>query len=408
MPRGFAVCQLGARMHYAVPRLLQRAGLLARFFTDICAQSGWPRALALFPRGWQPAAVRRLTGRVVPEVPAKKITAFTNFGLEYSRRRSASKNADEMDAAYLWGGQKFCELIIASGFESASGVYVFNTAGRELLQHARGRGLPTVLEQTIAPREREMALLRREHDAHPGWEPALPDGANAHLLAQRERDEWHSAQLILCGSEFVREQIAAAGGPAERCAIVPYGVDGTWENPAHEPHRGALRVLTVGAVGLRKGSPYVLAAAQALRDRAEFRMVGATPISSAAQRELSAHVDLRGAVPRQEIAEHFAWADVFLLPSVCEGSATATYEALAAGLPVIATPNAGSVVRDGMDGFIIPCGDSETIAERIALLANDSRLLNTMSQSARARSRDYTLENYGGRLLAALAPSASR
>ena len=51
-----------------------------------------------------------------------------------------------------------------------------------------------------------------------------------------------------------------------------------------------------------------------------------------------------------------ASADVFVFPSLFEGSAVVTYEALAAGLPSVVTPSAGSVVRDGVEGFIVPRG----------------------------------------------------
>src|SRR5208283_380502 len=110
-----------------------------------------------------------------------------------------------------------------------------------------------------------------------------------------------------------------------------------------------LRVLTVGTVGLRKGSPYVLEAAKQLTGKAVFRMVGGIGVTREAETQLREHLELTGAVSRNEIAKHFEWADVFLLPSICEGSATVTYEALAHGLPVICTPNTGSVVRDGME-----------------------------------------------------------
>jgi glycosyltransferase involved in cell wall biosynthesis len=76
-------------------------------------------------------------------------------------------------------------------------------------------------------------------------------------------------------------------------------------------------------------------------------------------------------VTRQEVRRHYQWADVFVFPSLCEGSAMVTYEALAAGLPVITTPNAGSVVRDGVDGFIVPIRDAEAIAAKLDLLARD-------------------------------------
>ena len=80
------VAQLGARMHYAVPRLLERAGLLERFYTDICAAKDWPRLLRLIPPALRPGGVQRLLGRDPREIPARRITSFTRFGFEYARR----------------------------------------------------------------------------------------------------------------------------------------------------------------------------------------------------------------------------------------------------------------------------------------------------------------------------------
>ncbi len=74
-----------------------------------------------------------------------------------------------------------------------------------------------------------------------------------------------------------------------------------------------------------------------------------------------------------------------LLPSLCEGSATAVYEALAAGLPVICTPNTGSVVRHGIDGYIVPIRDVHETAQILRQLADNPALLARMSESARER-----------------------
>jgi len=146
----------------------------------------------------------------------------------------------------------------------------------------------------------------------------------------------------------------------------------------------------------------VLAAAKQLRRQAEFRLVGPIRVSGDAQKELANYTDLAGPVPRSETAEHFRWADVFLLPSLCEGSATATYEALAYGLPVICTPNTGSVVRNGIEGFIVPPAEVSPIVERLEELSADADLLVRMSHAALERAREFTLESYAQRLLAAI------
>ena len=134
--------------------------------------------------------------------------------------------------------------------------------------------------------------------------------------------------------------------------IVPYGVGAGFRLPPRNNHGGLLRVLFVGSVGLRKGAPYVLAAAHVLLGKAIIRMVGPLEAPAKAAALLEAGVELIGPVPRSAVMAHFAWADAFLLPSLCEGSATVVYEALASSLPVVCTPNTGSVVRDGVVHFM--------------------------------------------------------
>jgi glycosyltransferase involved in cell wall biosynthesis len=131
-------------------------------------------------------------------------------------------------------------------------------------------------------------------------------------------------------------------------------------------------------------------------------MVGTLAVTLQTQAQLREHLELIGRVPRNEVRQHFEWADVFLLPSVCEGSATVSYEALAYGLPVICTPNTGSVVRDGVDGFIIPMRDVDAIQDRLERLASDIDLRVYMSAKARERAEEFTLAAYGRRLVSAL------
>jgi glycosyltransferase involved in cell wall biosynthesis len=312
----------------------------------------------------------------------------------------------EITSAVLWAGRTFCQEIVARGIGKAASVYTFNNAGLELMQHAHRHGRFTILEQTLAPKIIEREWLQRERKTFPHWEPPP---AEDHLLAtfsEREASEWREADLILCGSEFVRTAIGRCGGPVERCKVVPYGVDSFgWMHP-RPPRHAALRVLTVGSVGLRKGAPYVLAAAQQLRQRATFRMAGPIEILPEAEEQLRRTVELVGPVPREEIAKHFQWADVFLLPSLCEGSATVAYEALASGLPVVTTENSGTVVRDGVDGFIVPPRDVESIVEVLSILAADRTFLREMSRKARGRSIEFDWTAYARNLLAVLPAGA--
>jgi hypothetical protein len=398
----YVIAQLGARMHYAVPRILHAEGRLKHFFTDIAANKGWLRWCGRIPSSLQADGLRRITGRTPKGIPCDRVTAFNQFGLRYAYRRRRARSASELTQTFLWAGKTFCRHVLRRGLGDARGIYVFNSAGLEVLEDARATGRHRVIEQTIAPRRVEQDLLRAEQQSFPDWQTPVEDAAVIGDYCSREEAEWRLADVILCGSSFVRDGIAECGGPAERCVVVPYGIDGRYRMPPRQNHGGPLRVLTVGGVGLRKGSPYVLAAARALAGLATFRMVGAIEVLPQAAARLSETVELTGPIPRSDMRAHFAWADVFLLPSLCEGSATVVYEALAASLPVICTQNTGSVVRNGVEGEIVPIRDSEMIADALAGLARDVERRRDMAEQAELRAKSFDLAAYGRRLMDAL------
>jgi hypothetical protein len=396
------VSQLGARMHYAVPKIFGSHGRLAHFYTDICATKGWPRVLKFLPRGVLPASIKRLVGRQPKDIPADMITVFSGFGLQSAIRRMKSTDVVSETSHALWAGARFSQLVAGQGFHGAAGLYAFSGDALEQMQAAKREGLWTAVEQMIAPREIVERLIDQEAARYPAWAGQQTTNGYASVFAEREKAEWAIADAIICPSRFVRDHVVACGGPAERCVVVPYGVSAPVGLERTNRMPGPLKVLTVGEVGLRKGSPYVVEAARLVGRSAVFRMAGRTLLPAALQKEISEWVTLRGIIPRADIGEELRWADVFLLPSICEGSATAVYEALAAGLPVITTENTGSVVQDGVEGFIVPAGSATDVAHAVERLASDDNLRSEMSRNALNRAADFTVEKYGTRLLAAI------
>jgi len=405
---GVIVAQLGARMHYGVPRLLHEAGLLECLFTDICAAKSWPRLLKFVPTSILPVGLQRLQGRLPSNIPSEKIVAFTNFGLEYASRRRKACTLSEMTALHLWAGDRFNELIVANGFGDGKLVYGFNSASEGIFKAAETYGLQRIVEQTISPRSVEMRILNEESERFPEWRERATD-ENAGQYAARELREWVLADKILVASEFVKQQIGEVGGPIEKCRIVPYGVElqrfsVKQKKSSATKRRGSLNVLFIGGDGFRKGVHYLFGAMKRLKGESiHCKIVGGIKLEPSILSSLSSqNIELVGPVSRELIHREYASADVFCLPSLCEGSATVVYEALAAGLPVVTTPNSGSIVRDGVEGYIVPIRNSDAIAERLDRLANDRSLLASMSDAAITRSFYGSLDAYGERLMEAL------
>ncbi|HNS21382.1 MAG TPA: glycosyltransferase family 4 protein [Sedimentisphaerales bacterium] len=405
-------------MRYAVPRIFHNAGLLERFYTDIVAAHGWRQIAGAIPEALQPASLRRLfsRGMEIADLPRERVKTFPLLGLTYAFRLMKGPNADTRTRIHLDVQDTFSRKILKCGLGEATHLYCFDTASLGIMRAVAGNGMRIVMEQTIAPRPVLSQLLQREREKYPGWEDSDTVGSMDGEIQARYREAWALADTIVGGSEFVRDGIARSGGPASKCVVVPYGVDfgsadmggAVWRRGVVErryARRRAgepLHVLTVGSVGLRKGAPYVLEAARALGNRAQSRMVGGIEVSRQAAHRLGEHVQLVGLVPRNEVRAHYLWADVFLFPSVCEGSATVVYEALAYGLPVICTPNTGSVVKDGVDGFIVePSSGEAVIAALEKVIVSPERWL-TMSQNAFTTSDQMDVKHYGERLLRAL------
>lgn len=399
----FIVIQIGARRDYAVPAILEKAGMLERFYTDICADAGLGKWLCA-GRGLPVigSKLQRLAARRLPPEIRRKTRTFTapmlrhGMKLMFGRKNSADRFREHL----RWG----CDLgdaMVRAGFGKATHVFSMLGEGGPLLPEASRRGLKVVSEVYILLSTER--ILAEERKLFRDWEPEQPDYDSI-------RREFPDANVLLthtdfavCPSEAVRDDLADNFGiPRERSVVVPYGMNPQLLELPPKPQRG--RVLFVGTAELRKGIHYLALAAEKLAAkniRCEFRVAGNVSPQIARRTECK-HLNFLGRVPRERIAEEYQRADVFVLPSLAEGSAEVTYEAFAAGLPVITTRAAGSVARDGIEGRIVPERDSNTLADAIEQLVEDRALRERMATAARERARDFTWEKYGERLVKAL------
>lgn len=395
------VAMLGARLHYAVPRLLEELGLLGAFYTDAyLGNKPLLRAsLARIPHALKPGAVQRLEGRVCDELSGARVVSFDGLALRGLQVRRA-KSTSDLYATFARTNRAFCKRVIRRGLAGGNAIYGLNGASLEIFQEAKRLGMACILEQAFAPRRIEKGLMAEEAERWPGWEPRLKPEPDADPLADREQAEWNMADKVICGSRFVAEGLQSVGVEEEKLKIVPYGVDlNRFKQKDRGSSGGGLKLLFVGEVGLRKGVPYLLEGLRLLNsDQIQCRLVGRSPIHSKQLAEYGRWAEFRGSVPRGRMLEMYHWADVFVFPSICEGSALVNYEAMACGLPVITTPNAGSVVRDGEDGFVVPIRDAEGFANRIQELLLDKDRLSAMSHSALERIEGFTLKRYGQQL----------
>lgn len=229
-------------------------------------------------------------------------------------------------------------------------------------------------------------------------------------LAEREQKEWELADVILCPSNYVLMELSKAGVPPHKLRLVPYGVSSPLKSKVEAAiqdrrarPRDKLRVLFAGKIWLGKGILDLISAAQKLGNRGyQFVAAGNLTVDPRHLPDFRASILHLGNLSPDELTREYIRADCFILPSYLEGSATVAYEALAWGLPVVTTHSSGTVVEDGLSGFVGGAGDVNFMVSSLRRLRDERGLLERMGANAWNRSLSFTLEEYKARLLGAI------
>jgi alpha-maltose-1-phosphate synthase len=207
-------------------------------------------------------------------------------------------------------------------------------------------------------------------------------------LVRRELTEYENADLIFVPSTFVLKTFVAQGIPEHKIRLNPFGVDLSVFHPVPKTD-DVFRVMYVGALSVRKGIVYLLEALAELKlPRFELVLIGSRLKE---MRSVLARYEGRfryvGLVPNTELFKYYSTSSVFVIASIEEGLAMVQGQALACGLPVIATVNTGAedLFTDGVEGFIVPIRDPEAIRDRILRLYRDPELRREMSRAALRR-----------------------
>ncbi len=282
------------------------------------------------------------------------------------------------------------DIVIAS---YGTGKYAFETVQRS--------GGHAILSYPIAHNRYQAKLYEEEAGLAPEFAAALPklDRLPAEY-SQRLEAECALADRIIVGSTFVKHSFIELGYDACKIVVTPYGVDTQRFSPAAAPRRGGpFRALFVGQIGQRKGMSYLFQGYESFRrPDAELHVVGTFVPGHEVYDRYSHLYRHTPNVPQQDLPALYQQADVFVFPSLIEGMPLVVLEAMACGIPVIATAHGpGDIVRDGVDGFIVPIRDPQAIATRLEQLYRDPELRMHMGRNAREQALRHTWDAFARR-----------
>jgi glycosyltransferase involved in cell wall biosynthesis len=393
--------QIGAREHYAIPRVINSLGKLDTLYTDFWATAGWRIIGNLTGK-------RSLVSRYHEDLANAHVVGFNIKALSAALVRKQSPNIYH---EYVRYGEAFGKKIVDEleknklDTPSPSLFFGYDTGFLEPAQWVKAHGGKTIVCQ-MDPSRTEVRLVMEEEKKWLGWAKRLVEVPEAYY--NRREKEWAIADLVMVNSEWSKQALMSQGVSDNKIIVVPLAYEVGRAERQTTPNKTVmftgdsyptftrqkpLRVLFLGQVILRKGIQYLIQAAKLLKNEPiYFDVVGSIGISEEIIKSLPANINFHGAVTRDRTNEFYQKSDIFVLPTVSDGFALTQLEAMARGLPVVATPNCGKVVTHGVDGLIVPACDAQALADAFHLILQDPRKLGLMSEAAKSKVEQFSLK----------------
>ncbi|MHB1843357.1 MAG: glycosyltransferase family 4 protein [Deltaproteobacteria bacterium] len=358
---------VGGRFHaFQLAQQIHQRGWLERLLTTYYGKRGRIVPREKVKTFLLPEAVMRLPARI------PGVRGVYNGGFHKAELFDwwAARNLPESDIVVAW-----------SGF------------GLRTLKQAKERGALAFLERGSTHIQEQQRLLSEEYARH-GLASTVVDPRSV----EKELEEYALADWIVVPTEYCARTFRERG--CSNVLVVPYGADiGQFQPIPKEDD--CFRVVFAGGVTFRKGVPYLIEALDLLGSaKVEVWFAGGVDPAIIRMRHLGLdrpNIRLLGAVPHAELPRFYSRGSVFVLPSIEEGLPLAMLEAMAMGLPIIASEATGaaSVIQDGREGFVVPIRDSSAIAKKLTFLMENPAERQAMATYARERALAQTWDRYG-------------
>jgi glycosyltransferase involved in cell wall biosynthesis len=318
--------------------------------------------------------------------------------------RSLDRDRFEIDvvcprASILWNSLASDPRVRLHDFSSArrlargdlgSSFRLFRLAARADLIHVHSSKAGFLGRWAAAARGRTAVCIFTPH----GWSFWAARGLEARLYRRLERLAARWCRTIMVVSDYERTAGLRAGvGKPDQYRVIRNGVDVEKFTLTHDPVPG--RVISVGRLATQKRPDLAIHTFARIRSRypeAELHLVGDGPLRAHVE-QMIAQLGLGEAVKvlgqRDDVPELLARASCLILTSDYEGCPFSVLEAMAAGVPVVATRVGGvpELVGDGVTGLLVEPGSDDALADAVLQLLEQPDRARQMGVAARERAR---------------------
>jgi glycosyltransferase involved in cell wall biosynthesis len=368
---------VGARFHaFDMASQLERRGCLANLVTS------YPK-FKVREWGVEPRHVRSILSHELVSRGYRMLAG--RFGWRRDPQFTFNNRYDRIAARYLPEG---ADIVVA-----------WSGMALHTLRRAKQLGAATVLERNSTHIQFQSDILAEEYGRF-GLKPQLPDPRTV----DRELEEYEFADHVCLPSSFAMRTFIKQGVPRDKLFVVPFGVAPDQFAPAPKSD-SVFRIIHCGSLTIRKGVHYLLQAFHELDlPNSELWLIGSSSaeIRPFLAKYASTKVSVRGVFPQAELHRQYTCGSVFCMASIEEGFGLVISQAMACGLPVICTDHTAGhdLVREGMDGYVVPIRDVDALKARIVELHRDSEHAREMGWNARQRIESAgTWNHYGERLV---------
>jgi glycosyltransferase involved in cell wall biosynthesis len=290
-----------------------------------------------------------------------------------------------------------------------AGFYGYEDGCLETFRAAKKIGLKCFYDLPIAYWETVRKLLEDESERLPEWEPTLVGTRDSREKLDRKTEEVELSDEVICPSQFVLDSLPEEIRRTKRCLVAEFGSPPrNGEAARRSSDSPKLRLLFAGSMTQRKGLADVFAAMKMLnRQDVELIVMGSPIAPMEFYRSQYRDFTYMSTRPHHEVLQLMQSCDVLVLPSIAEGRALVQQEAMANGLPLIVTENAGGadLVVEGETGFLVPIRSPDKIAEKISWLADHRESWPEMRVAAIRKAGEYPWRRYTERIIGSLCAS---
>lgn len=211
---------------------------------------------------------------------------------------------------------------------------------------------------------------------------------------------WKKSDAVVSNSEGLKG-LALEAKPNQKIDVIYNGIDIGEFAPRPTGDMDVFKILCVSRLTKRKGVEYLISAVAEIVEKnllqVELVIAGDGDDSKRLKKIVSDlnidnYVKFLGLVPHNELSAVYNSASMFVLPSLNEGMSNTMLEALASGLPIVATDTGGTkeLVSDGVNGFIVKMQDSEDLRVKIEAILSDDLLREKMAEKSRAQAEEMS------------------